>query len=128
MTSPIRSGSPARMSAADIVSIAVVKASSRIGRRWSRSLGPRLLAFLCRRRADLDDGFLHVAQLIFAEEHFLADEEGRRTERSAIDGVLREFQQAVLHVRLLRSREQVVEIDIRGNESLARDLRVVHLF
>src|SRR6516162_3430315 len=84
--------------------------------------GARLLAFLAYGRACLDDRLLDIAQLVFAEEHFPTNRERWRAEGTAIDRVLRQFQQTILHVLLLRAREQPVEIDVRRHERLARDL------
>src|SRR5262249_34055051 len=69
------------------------------------SSGSHLFSLPCRWRLSRDDGLLNIAQLIFAEEHFLTDEKGRRAERTTIHSVLGELQQSRLHLRLLRSRE-----------------------
>src|SRR5215472_14223676 len=95
--------------------------------RSTTTSGARFFELVGCRRARFDDGFLHVAQLIFAEEHLLADEECRGAERAAVDRVLRQLHEAVLDIWLLRTREQAVEIDVGGHERLARDLWVIHL-
>ena len=55
--------------------------------------------------------FLDLAQLLLAEKHFLADEEGRRAERAALDRRLRVLDQLRLDVGLLRAREQFRRIE-----------------
>src|SRR5712671_5132038 len=72
--------------------------------------------------------FLDVADLIFAEEHFLSDEEGRRTKCPAVDRVGRQIDQPLLDVILLRARDQPFDIDARCGEGSAENLEIVHLF
>src|SRR5689334_24254922 len=54
--------------------------------------------------------FLDVAQLLLAEKHFLADEEGRRTECAALHRRLRVLHQLRLDLRILRAREQFCRV------------------
>src|SRR5689334_10075316 len=77
-------------------------------------------------RAGSGNGFLHIGQPILAEEHVPADEEGRRPKHAARNRILRKFHEAILDVSLLRAREQMVEVDLRGDERVARDLRIIH--
>ena len=65
-------------------------------------------------------------KLLLAEEHFLADEEGRRAERAALDGVLRVLDQLGLHVGVLRARQQFCGIEAGRGQRLGRHFRVVH--
>jgi hypothetical protein len=58
---------------------------------------------------------------------FPCRQKGRRAECAAIDGVRRDLDQFLLHVVLLRTRNQFVDIDARRNERLAKGFDVVHL-
>ena len=64
------------------------------------------------------DQFLDFAQLLLAEEHFRADEEGRRAERAALDGDLRVLDQLRLDVGLQRAREQFCGIEAGRRKGL----------
>src|SRR5581483_3829257 len=57
--------------------------------------------------------FFHLAQLLLAEEHLLADEEGRRAERAAVDGGLGVSDQLALHVGFLRARQEFRAVEAR---------------
>jgi len=82
------------------------------GNRLSARL--RLLAFL------LDDRFFHVAQLIFAEKHLLANEERRRAEGAPGYGIVGQIDQALLDVVLLGPRDQAINIDAGGFEGFPK--------
>ena len=58
-----------------------------------------------------DDGFLDVAELVLAEEHFRSDEEGGRAKGAAVDRVGRQIDQPFLDVVLLRPRDQALETE-----------------
>src|SRR5215471_10031552 len=58
-----------------------------------------------------DNLFLDVAQAVLAKEDLLADEEGRRTERAAIDRVVGVLDQLFLDVVLLRARDETVDVE-----------------
>src|SRR6266851_8293119 len=58
-----------------------------------------------------DDRFFDIAELILAEEHFVADEERGRTKCTAVDGVGCQLDQPFLDVILLRARNQSFDID-----------------
>src|SRR5260370_33350979 len=64
---------------------------------------------------------LDLAQLLLAEEHLLADEEGRRAERAALDGRLRILDQLGLHVRLLRACETLCPVEPARSEHCCGD-------
>src|SRR5579864_6201904 len=87
----------------------------------------RALRLPACRRLRFADRFLNIAQLVLAEEDFLADKEGGRAECAAVDGILRQLDEAVLDVGLLGAREEAIEIDAGRDEGVARDMRIVHL-
>src|ERR1700680_540005 len=79
-------------------------------------------------RAQLfDNGFLDVAKLVLAEEHFTPDKKGRRAEGAALDGVRGVFDQSFLDVILARTGDQAVDIDAGRGESASENLWIVHL-
>ena len=57
-------------------------------------------------------------KLLLAEEHFLADEEGRRAERAALDRGLGVLDQLRLDVGVLRTREQFCGIEAGRGQRL----------
>ena len=59
----------------------------------------------------LDDRLLHIAELVLAEEHLISNEESRRAECAAVDGVGGPIDQPLLDVILLRTRKQPIDID-----------------
>src|SRR5215216_3578107 len=71
--------------------------------------------------------FLDFAQLLLAEEHLLADEKCRRTERAALDRGLGGFDQLGLDVGILRAGKQFCRIETGGAERLRRHGGIVHL-
>src|SRR6185312_14839480 len=75
----------------------------------------------------LDDAILDVAQLVLAEKHLPADKEGRRAERTAVDGVAGQVDQLLFDVVLLRPRDQAVDVEPGRLEGRAEDFDVVHL-
>ncbi len=85
-------------------------------RSFHRNLRRRVVisgGFRQRAAGLLDDRFLDVTELILAEEHFLADEEGRRAKGAAVDRIGRQIDQPFLDVVLLRARNQPVDVDAR---------------
>src|SRR5438477_7417419 len=70
---------------------------------------------------------LDLAQLLLAEEHLVADEEGRRAERAARDRGLGVLDQLGLDVGILRAREQLCAVEAGCGQRLRRDFEVVHL-
>jgi hypothetical protein len=76
---------------------------------------PRLLEAL--------DLFLHVAQLVLAEVHFLPDEERRRTEGAPREGLLGICHQRLLDFRVIDARLEAGAIQARGVERRCRKPR-----
>src|SRR6266849_1172466 len=70
--------------------------------------------------------FLDLAQLLLAEKHLLADEEGGRAERAAVDGCLRVLDQLRLDLGLLRARKQFCRIEAARRKSLESHFGIVH--
>src|SRR5258708_915311 len=132
MTWWVRLGRPSRMLVAATSSSSAANDASRLLqplwalipfsflRAGSRRLSPR-------RSELLNDLFLDLAQSILAEEHLVADEEGRRAELAARDRTARVVDQLLLDVILLCPRDQTVDIDAGGQKCVAKDLRIVHL-
>src|SRR5438552_11804548 len=72
------------------------------------------------------DHFLDLAKLLLAEKHFLADEEGRRAERAALDGGLGVLDQPRLDIGVLRTRQQFCCIEAGRGQRLDRHFGVIH--
>src|SRR4029077_2495083 len=72
------------------------------------------------------DQLFDLAQLFLAKKHFLADEEGRRAERAALDGCLGILDQFRLRVSLLRSCQQLCGVEAGRVKRFDRDLWIVH--
>src|SRR5215831_13652206 len=60
--------------------------------------------------------FFDVAELVLAEEHFLADKERRRAEGAAVDRISCQLEQFLFHIVLLCPRHQPVGIEPGGFE------------
>ena len=73
-----------------------------------------------------DNRFLDIAQLVLAEEHFLADKERRRAERSPCNCVIGILNQLFLDIILLRTDDQAVDIDTGRDQGAPENLEVVH--
>src|SRR6266851_2011441 len=71
---------------------------------------------------------LDLAQLLLAEKHFLADEEGRRAEGAAFDRRLRVLDQLRLDVPFLRAGEQFCCVEAGCRERFHRHFGIVHFF
>src|SRR5580698_2946809 len=69
---------------------------------------------------------LDVAQLLLAEEYFVADKECRRAESATLDRTLRVLDQPGLHVGLASAREQPFGVESGGRQRRNCYFRVVH--
>src|SRR6478735_12247067 len=87
----------------------------------------RLFDFPTSRKSLPRHHLLDLAQLLLAEEHLVADEEGRRAERDASDSLLGVLDQSALHLRFPGAGEQLLCVKAGGRQRLCRDFRIVHL-
>src|ERR1700676_3925142 len=87
----------------------------------------RLLTMRSTARSFPQNHLLDLAQLLLAEKHFLADKEGRRAERAALDRILRVLAPPCLDGELLRAGQQSCPAKPGCDQSFRRPLRIVHL-
>src|SRR3954471_20345053 len=94
---------------------------------FARTTSKTLFGFPPSKKSLPRDHLLDLAQLFLAEEHLAADEEGRRAERPACDGLLGVLDQSALHLGFPGAGEQLLRVEAGGRQRLGRDFRIVHL-
>src|SRR4051812_42325295 len=89
--------------------------------------GPGSRRFAREDESPSENHLFDVAQLLLAEEYFVADEEGRRAEGAALDRALRIFDELRLHLGLPCAGEQLGAVESRRIDRGDRDPGIVHL-